>query len=65
MSKEEQEPTGDDRHLVCDTCGKKIEMYSEFMSDDCFNAYCRDFDCIEGVATTSTFLEPCWFGDDY
>jgi hypothetical protein len=62
---EEKEPTGDDRYLECDCCGKKIEMYTTFMADDCFNAYCRDFDCIEGVATSETYLEPCWFGDDY
>lgn len=58
MSKENEE----EQHCTCCSCGAKIEIGEEMQYDKNYNTYCNNTECTEGVATTGTLLEDCWFG---
>jgi hypothetical protein len=52
-----------EKYIVCSSCGTRITIGEDFRYDSDYNGYCNDFDCVDGIATQGTGLEPCWFGD--
>ena len=61
MSKK-KEVKEEEPHCTCCSCGEKIEIGEEMQYDKNYNTYCDNTSCTEGVATTGTLLEDCWFG---
>lgn len=49
-------------HCTCGRCGEKIEIGEMMQYDKNYNTYCDNTYCSEGIATTGTCLESCWFG---
>lgn len=49
----------------CGSCGTRIVVGEEVLTDKNFNSYCDNRECGQGIATYYTTLEPCWWGDEY
>ena len=52
-------------YLECGCCGDKISLREDFRYETRgYTPFCRDFDCIDGIATEGTCLEVCWWGGE-
>ena len=57
MAKEKEEQS-----CTCCSCGSTIEIGEDMQYDKNYNTYCDNSHCANGIATTGTLLEECWFG---
>ena len=49
----------------CYSCEKRINLGDSMRyTTSGYTTYCTDPDCTDGVATSGTALEECWYGND-
>ena len=53
------------KKLNCGYCGADINLGDEFRyCGISYTPYCYDTGCSDGIATYSSHLEPCWWGEE-
>ena len=60
MEKEEQ--IEKNTHINCSGCKEKIMLGESLQYEpSTLSGYCNNGECSDGLATTLTVLEPCWW----
>ena len=55
----------DNKKLNCGYCGADINLGEEFRyCGSSYTPYCYNTGCSDGIATYSSHLEPCWWGEE-
>ena len=49
--------------LNCGCCGEILQIGDSIQYNSDYEAYCQNWDCVDGIATSGTCLENCWWGE--
>ena len=49
--------------LECGSCGETLQIGDSIQYSSDYDAYCENWDCVDGIATSGTCLEDCWWGE--
>ena len=50
--------------LECGSCGETLQIGDSIQYNSSYDAYCENWDCVVGIATSGTCLEHCWWGEE-
>ena len=49
---------------ACSRCGERLHIGDSIQVDSNTDPYCKNWECVSGIATESTCLEHCWWGEE-